>query len=212
MWWNKLGNDWNYRLREKNTAIGEWNTVSTNYNKEIKVLNVNPNQENLNQISSWMQDIAANKINVDPVFIEDFNNNPEAYLKENGEFKYDVVFFGTWDNNNNYDLSELSRNEVENFIKYGGGVLFGHDTICLNSDPNATHPYFASLASYCNIDVYSVDGGNVEFGSDLVKVYKKGYLTRYPYHIEERNLVVPYSHWNGQSAKRQYMDKVFTFT
>jgi len=124
-------------------------------------------------------------IDVDPVYMGEFNNDPSKYLKDSyGEWKYDVIFFGAWDTNNNNDLTAKSRSEVVNFIERGGGVLFGHDTIDGTGNRNFE---FAKLRSYVNIKLrYFDDLGTLPgLGSTTIQVEKRGLLTNYPWEIEE---------------------------
>ncbi len=143
-------------------------------------------------------------IKVDPVSIDDFNNNPDTYLKDsNGQYKYDVLMFGTWDDNAGNDLNEKSSNATQSFINAGRGVLFGHDTVLDTGDDvdhdknSSSHDYFNDFCSKLNITT-SVDIPWI--GSTTVNVVKKGFLTRYPYNIETGNLTIPYSHTTGQHA------------
>ena len=179
-----------YKLFQKNEDKSEWMQVSTNYGKTVKVLNVYPNAGN--QLKSWMQNYGLGLITVDEVPITSFNSNPNGYLMENGQYKYDVIMFGSWDNNNGYDLSWSAALATEAFIQTGRGVLFGHDTIC--DYGGMGHHNFNYLAKY----VKATPTRNVaRVGSSTVKVIKKGFLTKYPYDIETRNLTVPYCHTSG---------------
>ena len=43
---------------------------------------------------------------IDTVYIGSYNSDPDKYLKdENGDYKYDVLMFGTYDSNAGQDLS-----------------------------------------------------------------------------------------------------------
>ena len=164
--------------------------TSTNYGKTVRVLNVYPNVGN--QLKGWMQNYGLGLITVDEVPITSFNANPNRYLMENGLYKYDVIMFGSWDTNNDYDLSWAAAQATEQFILTGRGVLFGHDTIC--DYGGMGHHNFNYLAKY----VKATPTRNVaRVGSSTVKVIKKGLLTKYPYDIETRNLTVPYCHTSG---------------
>lgn len=198
-WTNSNPNDkFFYKLFQKDGEKQEWTQVSTNYGKAVKVLNVYPNAGN--QLKKWMETRNAEEplgygkglITVDEVRITDFNNNPEGYLKKNGIYQYDVIMFGSWDCNNDYDLSWAAALSTEAFIQSGRGVLFGHDTIC--DYGGMGHHNFNYLAKY----VKATPTRNVSrVGSSTVKVIKKGFLTKYPYDIETRNLTVPYCHTSG---------------
>ena len=182
-----------YKLFQKNEDQSEWMQVSTNYGKPVHVLNVYPNAGN--NLKKWMQNYGLGLITVDEVPITSFNSNPNAYLKENGEYIYDVIMFGSWDYNNGYDLSWAAKVATEEFINTGRGVLFGHDTMCMES--GCYHPNFSSLASYVKS---TVKAKNYRVSGNVVKVVKKGFLTKYPYDIETRNLTVPESHTVGVYA------------
>lgn len=179
-----------YKLFQKNEDQSEWMQTSTNYGKTVRVLNVYPNIGN--QLKGWMQNYGLGLITVDEVPITSFNANPNRYLMENGLYKYDVIMFGSWDTNNDYDLSWAAAQATEQFILTGRGVLFGHDTIC--DYGGMGHHNFNYLAKY----VKATPTRNVaRVGSSTVKVIKKGFLTKYPYDIETRNLTVPYCHTSG---------------
>ena len=184
-----------YKLFQKEVSKSEWAQVSTNYGKPVNVLNVYPGVGN--NLKSWMQKYGLGLINVDEVTLSSYNNNPESYLKntETGEYKYDVIMFGSWDYNNGQDLSQKGKEETENFIKTGRGVLFGHDTLCMES--GCYHPNFSSLAGYIKS---TIKRGNARVSGSVVEVVKTGFLTKYPHKIEERNLYVPQSHTVGVYA------------
>ena len=121
-------NKWSYRLYQKTEGETEFETVSTKYNKQVKVLNIYPGKGD--NLQEWMKNYGKGLISVDKVDIGSFNNNPIGYLKDgSGNYKYDVLMFGSWDGNNLKDLSDTSYLEVEKFIQSGRGVLFGHDII-----------------------------------------------------------------------------------
>lgn len=185
-----------YKLFQKNEDKSEWSQVSTNYGKAVKVLNVYPNVGN--NLKGWMEEpnneepkgYGKGLIKVDEVKITDFNENPTKYLIKNGEYQYDVIMFGSWDCNNKKDLSKAAALATEEFIKTGRGVLFGHDTI-INWSKKLNHTNFNYLAKYIKA---TPTRNNARIGSNTVKVIKKGFLTKYPYDIETRNLTVPYTH------------------
>ncbi len=133
-------------------------------------------------------------ISVDTVSISNFNANPDAYLKNaDGSYKYDVLYFGSWDSNGNQDLTATAETKTEAFIKAGRGVLFGHDTMVDND--RISMPNFFKLAHYCDIQTipkYTILGGI------QIKVAKKGLLTNYPWKIGDVGTVlnVPLSHSN----------------
>lgn len=126
---------------------------------------------NSDGLSDWMADMNAKKpdyypsINVSKMTLYDFNqanSGNNNSLKTGTKWNYDVVVFGFWDTNgsagsggkgysndsssNDADLSADAAKSVEDFIKAGNGVIFGHDTIF-----GGTHPNFYSLRDYVGI-------------------------------------------------------------
>ena len=200
-------NKWSYRLYQKTEGETEFETVSTKYNKPVKVLNIYPGVgDNLQQ---WMNNYGKGLISVDKVDIGFFNNNPIAYLTDNnGNYKYDVLMFGSWDGNNLKDLSDTSYLEVEKFIQSGRGVLFGHDTIYSYGEDLIN---FNKLSKYVKISRKT--GGKTHNGYDdkgsiiwenisTVRIMKSGYLTKHPWNIGDinTNLYVPFCHTGEQFA------------
>ena len=144
-------------------------------------------------------------IKVDSVYIDTFNANPYGYLKDsNGNWRYDVLLFGTWDCNNHKDISDSAYNAVSQFINAGRGVIFGHDTIChFNASP-ATHKNFEKFKNlldltitdyYENID-YSGYVGSAKAGGTKVRIKRKSLFTTYPWSIGNvgTELTIPYAH------------------
>ena len=207
---------WSYRLYQKTEGETEFETVSTKYNKPVKVLNIYPGVGD--NLQEWMNNYGKGLISVDKVDIEEFNNNPIGYLKDNnGDYKYDVLMFGSWDWNNwegayDGDLSSYSSAEVEKFIKSGRGVLFGHDTIVQR--PDHEHPNFNKLAKYLkmtpdkNISIIfkGNESANIDEehnGISVIKIAKMGYLTKYPWNLGElgKSMFVPLCHTYSQIAE-----------
>lgn len=93
-------------------------------------------------------------IEVDPVAISEFNDNPAKYLKNtNGSWKYDTVFFGSWDNNGTQDITEEAVQLLIEFIQSGRELLLGHDTIYHGwTGPKSAekNPNFKKLMPYLN--------------------------------------------------------------
>jgi hypothetical protein len=137
-------------------------------------------------------------ISVDTVSISNFNLNPDSYLKNsNGTYKYDVLYFGAWDSNNNQDLSAAAETSTDFFVRTGRGVCFGHDTLVSNN--TIAMPNFFKLAHYVNIEtIYNY----TTLGSTQIAVSKKGLLTNYPWMIGDTGTIlsVPMSHSNSQIA------------
>lgn len=132
------------------------------------------------------------KIKVEEISIDEFNNAPTKYLKTSeSQWIYDVIVFGSSDKNDSKDLSDLAYNEVKKYIDAGYGVLFGHDTITIQNIN------FAKLSSYVKISI----GGTQEYtGASKIEVTRKGYITQYPYIIDEEQISIPLTHTNSQWA------------
>ncbi len=160
------------------------------------------------------------KINVHD---ETFNDNYNEYL----DGSYDVIFFGTWDQNGsanvdsgsfagtspalsaaqyNGDLSKSAAEALHNYIKDGYGVLFGHDTVADAS--NLKHGNFMSF--YEELGIGFAGGGGTR--QNKVNV-KEGLLTTFPYTIEGK-LTVPYTHTVGQvyDSKQTALDATVWMT
>ena len=141
-------------------------------------------------------------ITVDAVPLSSFNANPNAYLKAaDGSYKYDTVFFGSWDGNSNEDLTSASEPYVEAFVNTGRGLLIGHDTA--SCAPEFMHTYFSRLAEkYANL--YALGGFSQypAYGYNQVTIRKKGLLTSYPWAIGDIGSILntPMSHTYGQFA------------
>ena len=210
---------------------------TANLHDEVKVLNVYPDVRKVNDaprityrtwdgtrrtlpasaaLERWMEEpnpehpkgYGRGIIDVTPVALTDFNVNPERYLKApNGEWRYDVIMFGSWDENGSShpdgDLSIRARNLVRNFIEDGRGVLFGHDTI-VGYGTDHTRGNFGSLRTYVNIQLREQD--RLEdapwVGSDKVKILRQGLLNKWPWDIGDPGtvLTIPYAHSTAEYA------------
>jgi hypothetical protein len=181
---------YSYMLYSKGVNDTSFQTIPAK--SSIKVLNVYPNLGN--NLKTWMETNGYGKglISVDEVNIDTFNSNPSNYLGTSGNWKYDVVNFGSWDSNNGKDLNATSEALVETFIKSGRGVLFGHDTISKTYMTN-----FCKLAPYVNMTLSDIP---YEVSSSI-RVAKKGLLTNYPWVIGDigTNLTIPSAHSYGQT-------------
>jgi len=167
--WNwgtsKPSDNYSYTLFQWDNALSIWQTTSTKCNDTIRVLNVYPDIAVSNTLANWMHDptIGFGKILVTPVSITNFNNNPDSYLKNgSGEYKYDVIMFGSCDVNNGLDLNPASSTAVRNFLTAGRGVLFGHDTQTSHNAPyfppsSGGKPNFNSLKDKTNLDIDQSD-------------------------------------------------------
>lgn len=80
------------------------------------------------QLKTWMEENGYGKgiIKIDKISIDSYNADPDGCLKDSsGNYKYDVVFFGTADSNASRDLTDTSLEATVRFIKSGRGTIFG---------------------------------------------------------------------------------------
>ena len=165
----------------------------------INVLNVYPKNSAGkvgNHLKSWMDAYGKGIIHVTPVFLTDFNNNPEEYLGTSGNWKYDEVVFGFLDCNGNMDLSTKSAALMDRYLAEGRPAIFGHDTITAGC---GNHKNFISLAKYLNMEVTK----NLDYTQKkYLTIQRKGVFTEYPYPIGDvgTKLEIRYSHVYGQIA------------
>lgn len=206
--------DWSdYDYKDKNFKVYKsddggitYETIGIDYTlvDEVKCLQIYPIADASNQLKTWMQSNGYGKgiIKVDSVHIDSFNANPNAYLKDfNGNYKYDVIFFGTWDSNGNKNLTSTSVNSVIQYIKSGRGCILGHDTFAYNPTVNVFGNFYY-LGSYFGLTIHNLYGNpspnnNV---SNNVKIINKGLFTNYPWYIGEIGtvLTIPTTHNVGQ--------------
>lgn len=192
--WNNVGEGYTYMVYSKGESEEVYQSIPSKTN--IKVLNVYPDAGN--NLKTWMETNGYGKdlISVDEISISSFNGNPTSYMKDsNGNWKYDVTYFGGYDSNNDKDISATAKDLVEAYIKEGYGVLFGHDTMT----SVLAHTNFNSLENYVNININSGAG---YVGHTEIKVAKEGLLTNYPWSVGdiETKLTVPLSHSTSQFA------------
>ncbi len=198
--WNDISGElyrYGYRIYRQ-TGEGEWETRSSwDGGEKVRVLNIYPCPAAQNYLGSWMtttvsgEDTPAGKglFLIDTVLIDDYNRNPEQYLSdEEGNYKYDVLFFGAYDSNAFKDLNEQSYAATLKFMETGRGVLFGHDTVV------RAWTRFARFAELLGIKLKE---GNYAVHGNQVRVVNAGELTSYPWKIEGI-LDVPTSHANQQ--------------
>lgn len=106
--WNDISNDddtYRYRVFRKMNG-GEWETRSTwDGSEKVRVLNIYPCYAAQNYLKNWMEQTVSDTgepagkglFVIDTVYIGSYNSDPDKYLKdENGDYKYDVLMFGTW--------------------------------------------------------------------------------------------------------------------
>ena len=210
-WSSYSGNNVTFKGYQSKDNGATWQSISLmDYTsvKEVKVLQIYPTESASNQLKTWMETNGYGKgiIKVDSVHIDEFNSSPSTYLyKTRGEWNYDVIFFGTWDSNAGKDLNASSKSVTEQFIKDGGGCIFGHDTIrwdtYVNGSLRTPLPYFASLTNYVGISANDYWANGKSNVSTYVKILKKGLFTSYPWDIGEvgTELTIPYAHCVGQT-------------
>lgn len=179
-----------------------------NYTDEgVKVLNIYPNSGD--GLQSWMNSLKSSteaefpvNITVDKQSLSDFNSNPNKYLKKasDGSYNYDVVVFGFWDTNNHIDISKSNGayDLIDDYIKAGYGVIFGHDTIqMLDSSRN---PNFTDLLlDNSSFVVVPRDESGWHY-SEKITVKQQGALTTYPFDIYGKSLTIPMAHNVNQLA------------
>ncbi len=202
--WNDISSEespYEYQiLRCDNDRI--WNSQSMWDGKEkINVLNVYPAEPYLEK---WMteqlegEDTSAGKglIDITSVYFGDFNDDPGKYMyDESGNFKYDVIFFGSADCNGGFDLNEKSYAAAQKFADSGRGILFGCDTICDSPRSSCSHPYFNDFASDTGLYVKLNETDN---GSSTNAISaNNGILNNYPWTIG-RAVNIPSWHSSNQ--------------
>ena len=171
----------------------------------IKVLNVYATESYKNKVKEWMNEVGKGIIQVTPVYINDFNNNPESYLGTSGNWNYDEVLFGFSDCNNNKDLSPKAATLMDTYLSQGQPAIFGHDTITAGCSTNNVgssytgHKNFISLAKYLNMEATKDLAWN---GKTVLTIQRKGVFTEYPYAIGDigTKLSISQSHVYGQVA------------
>ena len=192
--WDKLDDlsQAGYQLHQFNELTNSWTKQSLNYEKTIKVLNVYPNNAEAKTLKKWMDSLnlkdksGNNLIQVTEVRIEDYNKNSADLIKNSaGDYLYDVIMFGSWDDNFGQDISNSGYNELKKFSDYGRGVLFGHDTIY-------EKPNFQKFASQLGI---VKDTRDRRFGGPRVQVVDNGYLLKYPFELKNNAVLsIPATH------------------
>lgn len=203
---------------KKSTGSDSWSNWESRSGfgaeNKVRVLNVYPHTNAEPYLRNWMNEkvvdpatgqtvpISRNILEVDTVYIDDFNSRPNSYLFETvqdaygnnvQQYKYDVLMFGTYDGNNSKDLTDASYEATKQFADHGGGLMFGHDTL----SGYAIRPYFNKFATNLGISLPSVGATNM---SDYVKVVDSGFLTSRPWNLEGKTLNIPLTHNYGQAV------------
>lgn len=202
-----------FRVQRRSNEDSTFRPLGIDYKSidEVKCLQIYPHPNCINQMKNWVElsGYGQGIIKIDSVSIEDYNANPQAYLQDsNGDWKYQVIFFGTWDSNNSKGLSDLGFNWTEKFIRSGRGCIFGHDTMSWTytaSGPATPDRSinFNKLAKYVNIVGNNIfgSGASYPYGNTL-RISKYGVFTEYPNNIGGVGtiLTIPTAHTVGQSA------------
>ena len=225
---------YNYDVK-KSVNGGDFTSLTGNEGNEVKVLNVYPDAEAVSEnitfttydgenvtvkksasLKQWME--APNStdsrgygrglIEVTPVAVTEFNNNPGKYLykQSNGEYNYQVVVFGTWDSYAGQDISSSAAAVMKQYLAEGNSCVMGHDTI-RGDDARAAN--FATLRSYFNIKTVKDDGVTLPNGTNpgnlngantssttSVTLKTNNVFTTYPWYIGKAGtvLTVPHCH------------------
>ena len=236
--WTAL-KDHTYQVYQKKEGADDFQSIgATNFdvNPSVRVLNVYPTLNTTPtetyttwkgetvtlplsaSLKKWMEvpnsehpkGYGKGVISVDAVLIDNFNSDPNAYLKDStGNYKYDVIMFGSHDSNAQDDLNAASYEATKAFIESGNGVLFGHDTVT-----QWVVTYFPKLQEYINVKTYEFKGSPHEHSPDKIwtmpwsggteiSITQKGILTNFPWEVGDigTKLTVPYTHTNSQIAK-----------
>ena len=218
-----------YQVYSKKPTLTEFQSISAvDLEQEVRVLNIHPDAGNYVTYTTWdgttrtiKQSGSAEKwmeepndkhpkgygmglIDVQPLTVSSFNENPNSYLKDaDGNWAYDVIFLGTWDANDRKNLNAEATKTVEEFISSGRGFLAGHDTIGYLE----TSVHLNTLAPLLNMK----PTGGINQGYTEVEIKKRGLLTQYPWNIGGigDKLTIPMTHTLGQLA---YGDVWMMFT
>ncbi len=171
-----------------------WNRRSLNYGKTITVLNIYPDESGSNILENWMNELnlktedGNNLIQIIPVSLENYNKNPNKYLKDSeGEYKYDVLMFGFWNENNESDISKEAAEKTKMFIETGRGTLFSHGTV-VNQKP----VFYANFKNLLGLK--NTQGKNLKEFVEA-KLINDGHLMKYPFEMEKDIILnIPRTH------------------
>lgn len=186
------------------------NSVTISRAKSINVLNIYPGTVGTTytftnwkgdtytlpvtaQVKRWMEEpndespkgYGQGLIAIDCVDVDAFNINPYSYLKDSsGNWKYDTVYFGTWDSNNGKGYSTAGIAAISELIAAGRGYISGHDT------PWAPFATAMGMTTYNTPCVVCSE----------IKVKKAGLVSSFPWNLGDINtsLFVPPSHVSSQ--------------
>ena len=177
---------------ERSTDDVNWEEISSNYGKKVKILNVYPNDAKY--LKAWMTPI-TDSIEVDEVSLEEFNKNYKDYIEDDGSSIYDGLYFGSADSNGGWvtgvnDLTDKSQPVVAKFADTGRSIILGHDTI--STAGQGGHPWFNKFAPKLDLWVRYLPGQSTDYkvgnstnwlSSRKVQISNSGSLTKYPFKI-----------------------------
>ncbi len=149
------------------------------------------------QVKKWMEEpndespkgYGQGLISIECINIDDFNLNPDNYLKDSsGHYKYDTVYLGAWDSNNGKSYSANSINAITQYINAGHGYISGHDT-----------PWI-SFGNLMGIKEYNNTSSGGFTGNTKITVSKSGFISSFPWDLGDSGteLIVPFSHVSNQ--------------
>ena len=217
--WTKInGKNIIYKVDQKSALNDKWTSVGQDYKDitSLKLLQIYPCGAADNQCKTWFETNGYGKgiIHCDSVYINDYNIDANKYLKDSdGNYKYDVIFFGSWDGyggGGDADLNSNSEKATEDFIKSGRGMFMGHDALAwcgyldagwTLGDGNGGWNYFNKLRSYLGVET---DSGTQIKGEKptSVRITQNSMLFNYPNYIGKKGdiISVPQTHTAGQNV------------
>ena len=125
---------------------------------------------------------------------------------------YDVMMHGTWDANEWNAINNDAVDVIERYIDAGKGVITGHDTMGykmgktygisrLANKFNLILAYWPGMLNSSGVEIQSDKGW--AYGSNKVKIEKKGFLTQFPWNLGPVGTVlnIPITHTTSNAAK-----------
>ncbi|MFQ4485744.1 hypothetical protein C4Z42_01940 [Clostridioides difficile] len=197
---NKVILDWNdvkgvdyYKVYQKKNGIGDFQVMSSNNyakGKKVKVLNIYPTSSVKDTFKNWVTESGQGLIDIDVVSNDDFNDNPDFYLKDKtGEYKYDVIACGFANITTATSLPEKSVLAINEAKKNHVGILLGHHYIgeSIGNFPKFTEDYYMERYTKSN-----------EVCGSEVKINKSHEALNYPNQLGNVGdvLKIPESHSN----------------
>lgn len=185
-----------YGIERSSNGGTRWTPIPSD-NEKTRVLNVYPQSLIQNTwLSSALQEdsssmkadntgyekIGKELFEVDEISINDFNLNPESYLRdEEGNYKYDVIMFGSYENIRMDDISTLALKSVQGFAASKRGVLFGNNTVC--TTPTFSNANFVTFAKNLGVELKNQD---LSSNSTKGEILDKDYITSYPWSLSQK--------------------------